>query len=305
MLIPDFDIYLSYAPEDREKVQSLVNALEDTGLKVWWEHHHLKPKEAIAMLQRQLNVSRVQMVVWSRNSAGSGRVQAEARIGADMGRLIATRIEHIVPPKHSAAVAYADLSDWRGGKEHRGIRKAFATIWSLIGKGLEIAEPPPVPRIIPSPAPEVQVQPPQGPQKPGDSLAAFPARRKKKSPEKEQAESQEKPKAENTPENAKVDTSTTPAQDTVSEEPASAPMVDTPPKTPAELEEEAWQEAYQANKRSLYKAFLKKYPDSEYAEEAKATLQRKSKSTRFLVWALITFLALYLVGFLVMVFINS
>ena len=60
MLIPEFDVYLSYAPEDREKVQDLVATLEETGLKVWWQHRHLKPKEAIAMLQRQLDERRVQ-----------------------------------------------------------------------------------------------------------------------------------------------------------------------------------------------------------------------------------------------------
>ena len=297
MLIPDFDVYLSYAPEDKAKVQDLVLTLESTGLKVWWEHHHLKPKEAIAMLQRQLNVSRVQMVVWSKNSAGSGRVQAEARVGADRGRLIATRIEQIVPPRDTAAVAYADLTDWSGGQEHRGIRKAFAMIWKLIGKGLEVADPPPIPRVI---------TPPQAAPAPTASVNEAPftigslGRRKKKVEEEA---------ANAAPESVEVtgDVSA-PAVEIQPKEEESAPAVEQVPDLPKsqeELEEEAWAEVYRKNSRGAYKLFLKQFPDGIFAEEARTALERKSKSRRFFVWALIAFLALYLISFLVLVFINA
>lgn len=150
MLIPEFDVFLSYAPEDRERIQPLVKALERGGLQVWWEHHYLKPDESIALLERQLNAQRVQLVVWSKNSAGSGRVQAEARIGSLRGRLLATRLEKIIPPRESVAVAYADLANWSGEEDHPGLKQAFANIWKLIGKGTE-AEP--IPEPAPSPIP--------------------------------------------------------------------------------------------------------------------------------------------------------
>ena len=299
MLIPDFDVYLSYAPEDRAKVQDLVQTLESTGLKVWWEHHHLKPKEAIAMLQRQLNVSRVQMVVWSKNSAGSGRVQAEARVGADRGRLIATRIEQIVPPRDTAAVAYADLTDWSGGQEHRGIRKAFAMIWKLIGKGLEVADPPPIPRVIAPPQASSAPTSTPAPNEAPFSIGSL-GRRKKK---------QEEEPANAAPESVEFtgDVSAPVVEIQPRQEesaPAEEPVPDLP-KSPEELEEEAWAEVYRKNSRSAYKLFLKQFPDGNFSEEARTALERKSKSRRFFVWALIAFLALYLISFLVLVFINA
>jgi|GEM_PF-4483031 len=152
MLIPEFDVFLSYAPEDRERIQPLVKALEKGGIQVWWEHHNLKAEQSIAVLERQLSVDRVQLVVWSKDSAGSGRVQAEARIGSLRGRLLATRLEKIIPPRETVAAAYADLSTWSGEENHPGLQQAFDAINQMTGKG-------PEPQPIPAPPSETRPQP--------------------------------------------------------------------------------------------------------------------------------------------------
>lgn len=307
MLIPEFDVYLSYAPEDKEKVSNLVSTLENNGLRVWWQHHHLKPKEAIALLQRQLNESRVQLVVWSKHSAGSGRVQAEARVGSVRGRLIATRIQDVLPPRDTAAVTYADLSDWIGGQEHRGIRKTFSSIWNLIGKGLEMA-PPPIPRVVSAPLESEPVESQSGSseEKPMNNLA-----------EPEGSSDPSLPASKDSIENAN-------SSSTEGSESASAALSEAEHSyeerfgddsdseeesyrepSEADLDEDAWQDAYDKNSKSGYALYLGKFPNGIYAEEAREKLAMKKRNTRVLVGAVVGFLAIYLIGYVVMVLVSA
>lgn len=143
MAYDQFDIYISYAPEDGDRVQRLVEELEWAGLKVWFRNQPETSQESLQMLRQNLNSSACHVVVWTKNSAASGRLQSEARTGSGLGRLIAVRLDAgIIPPKGTEARAYADLADWTGGNDHRGMKKLFAAIWTLIGKGIQPEEAP-------------------------------------------------------------------------------------------------------------------------------------------------------------------
>lgn len=145
MKIPEFDVYLSYAYEDRNHVRMLVQELESTGLKIWWQDQPVSGEESIAMLKKEINPQRALLAVWSNHSAGSGRVQAEARVAAEYNRLISTRNEQVIPPRGTDSVAYADLSHWFGGDSHDGIQKVFNALWALTGKGKSFDIAPPIP----------------------------------------------------------------------------------------------------------------------------------------------------------------
>jgi hypothetical protein len=138
MTFDKFDVYISYAQEDEGLVRRIVEELEWVGLKVWFRDQPTTSQESLVTLRSNLNQTNCQVVVWSNNSAGSGRVQAEARAGATLKRLIATRVhKDTLPPPGTDAFAYADLSDWTGGTDHKGMRKLLKAIWDLTGKGLK------------------------------------------------------------------------------------------------------------------------------------------------------------------------
>lgn len=140
MIADQFDVYISYAPEDEPTVRRIVEELEWAGLKVWFRDQPATSQESLTTLRQRLNTTNCQVVVWSNNSAASGRIQAEARVGSSMKRLIATRIhKDTLPPPGTDAFAYADVSDWTGGGEHKGIKKLFKGIWDLTGKGVKPA----------------------------------------------------------------------------------------------------------------------------------------------------------------------
>lgn len=140
MVYDQYDIYMSYAPEDQDRARKIMEELEWTGLRVWFYEQPMNPAQSQAALRAFLGPNTCHIVVWSDNSAGSGRMQAEARTGSSMRRLIAVRIDNkIIPPKGTEAVAYADLADWQGGQDHRGMKKLLGGIWSLIQKGAQPA----------------------------------------------------------------------------------------------------------------------------------------------------------------------
>jgi hypothetical protein len=126
-----FDIYVSYAPEDTEKVRRIVEELEWAGLRVWYRNQPQSSAESVALMGSAIDTSRAHLVVWSKDAAASGRIQAEARATAEKGRLIASRIDAVLPPKGTKAVVYADLIDWEGG-----FKKILSAVYQLTGKGV-------------------------------------------------------------------------------------------------------------------------------------------------------------------------
>lgn len=130
-----FDIYISYAPEDAERVRKIAEELEWAGLQVWFRDQPQNSADSVALIEQGIDSSRAHLVVWSQDSAASGRIQAEARASSAKGRLIASRIDQVLPPKGTKAVMYADLIDWQGGQDHRGFRKILTAIHQLTGKG--------------------------------------------------------------------------------------------------------------------------------------------------------------------------
>jgi hypothetical protein len=134
-----FDIYISYAPEDTERVRKIAEELEWAGLRVWFRDQPQNSADSVALIEQAIDSHRAHLVVWSQDSAASGRIQAEARASSAKGRLIASRIDQVLPPKGTKAVMYADLIDWQGGQDHRGFRKVLTAIHQLTGKGPEPA----------------------------------------------------------------------------------------------------------------------------------------------------------------------
>jgi hypothetical protein len=141
MAFDEYDIYLSYAPEDAGRAAKIGEELEWLGLRVWYRNQAANASESLTNIRQFLKPFNCQVVIWSDNSVASGRVQAEARVGSAQGRLIAVRIDpKVMPPLGTDAVAYADMSDWQGGTDHRGMKKLLGGIWKLTGKGQQPVE---------------------------------------------------------------------------------------------------------------------------------------------------------------------
>ena len=51
------DIFISYAREDRERVQALVAALEHSGFSVWWDREIAAGRDFRAVIDQQLRAA--------------------------------------------------------------------------------------------------------------------------------------------------------------------------------------------------------------------------------------------------------
>lgn len=125
------DVFLSYAHEDHDAVERLVEALQEGGLSVFWDRE-LRPGQRWSdVIEAALNASAAVIVVWSRASAGSSWVKAEAAAAMDRHALMPVRIDDVPIPLPFGQIQTADLSiddDARFDATVAGIVAALATM---------------------------------------------------------------------------------------------------------------------------------------------------------------------------------
>src|SRR5688500_9183756 len=110
------ELFISYKREDEGRVGRLVQALERTGLSVWWDRG--LPGGADWRQQRQsaLDAARCVIVVWTQESVGpSGDfVRDEAGQAKRRGVLIPVLLEKVPLPLGFGEIQAIDLTRWKG-----------------------------------------------------------------------------------------------------------------------------------------------------------------------------------------------
>lgn len=112
-------IFLSYAREDRDRVENLARVLGATGHDVWWDKRLDGGEEFSAEIEAALEKSDVVVVAWSKESVRSRWVRDEAAVGGDTGRLVPVTIDGSLPPMGFRQFHTLDLADWKGAKRDR------------------------------------------------------------------------------------------------------------------------------------------------------------------------------------------
>ncbi|MBL8548397.1 MAG: toll/interleukin-1 receptor domain-containing protein [Hyphomonadaceae bacterium] len=102
------DAYVSFAREDRDRVEPVVRALEARGFDVWWKPEIPPDAPAAAAALRD---SKAVLAAWSPAAARTEAVAAELEAGR--GRLLPFLIEALPVEPHAAfAAAPVDLAQW-------------------------------------------------------------------------------------------------------------------------------------------------------------------------------------------------
>ena len=136
------DVFISYSRTDLAAVTRLAEAVEAEGYDVWWDADlppHLSYGEVITA---KIGMAKAAIVVWSKDSAASQWVRAEADMARNQNKLVQTAIDNVMPPLPFNQIQFAELGNWRGEPEHPGWRKVKASLSDLVGRPADPAAPP-------------------------------------------------------------------------------------------------------------------------------------------------------------------
>lgn len=92
------DIFLSYAHEDRARIEPLVAELERRGWDVWWDKRIHAGTQFDVEIESILESTRCVIVVWSKYSIASTWVRSEAHEGMDRGILVPVLLDDVRAP---------------------------------------------------------------------------------------------------------------------------------------------------------------------------------------------------------------
>ena len=108
------NIFISYAREDRAKIQQLAEALTQAGWSVWWDREIPLGRSYATVISDALESAHCVIVAWSRHAIASRWVQDEANHALSRGVLVPVMLETVAPPLGFGTLQAADLVGWNG-----------------------------------------------------------------------------------------------------------------------------------------------------------------------------------------------
>jgi len=138
------DVFISYSRANKDVAGRLAETVKRLGYSVWWDEKlpaHLSHEEAIA---EQVGAAKAAIVLWSRGSAESKWVRAEAECARGRDILIQTSIDGSAPPAPFDPIGTATIRDWAGELDHPGWRQVQARLVALCGMRQAASLPLPV-----------------------------------------------------------------------------------------------------------------------------------------------------------------
>jgi hypothetical protein len=135
------DVFISYAREDRPKVESLANALGSHGWTVWWDSRISGGQSWRKEIQEALRKANCVVVLWSRASVESPWVLTEAEEGRKREILIPAMLEDVEIPFGFGEIHALNLVNWREAEPHQGFDELVRDIAHILD--LPPPSPPP------------------------------------------------------------------------------------------------------------------------------------------------------------------
>ena len=127
------DIFISYAREDRPRVEPIAKALEEQDWSVWWDPQIPPGKTFIGVIKDALDAAKCVVVLWSKQSIDSEWVLEEANFGKRRGILVPAKIDPVEPPLGFGLIQAANLTNWDGDTRHAQFEGLLTAISGIVG----------------------------------------------------------------------------------------------------------------------------------------------------------------------------
>ena len=123
--------FISYSHHDRTLARRLSRVLTEFGLEHWWDDALALSTPWNAVLEQRLRSASSIVVLWTPKSSNSEWVHREARMGADVAKLVQLRFGEASLPAEFAALQAAEVPNWEENTHPRGIRRALNEVARL------------------------------------------------------------------------------------------------------------------------------------------------------------------------------
>jgi len=130
------DIFISYASDDRSRVEPLAKALGEQGWSVWWDKTIPPGKTFDQVIEEAIDAASCVIVLWSEKSIKSDWVKEEANIGKERKILVPVKIDPVDLPIGFSRIQAADLTNWESDRNHPGFLSLRNAISDLFGPPL-------------------------------------------------------------------------------------------------------------------------------------------------------------------------
>jgi hypothetical protein len=124
------EVFVSYKREDEARVGRLVQALEGTGLSVWWDRGLSGGESWRRQIQAALDGAKCVIVVWTHDSVGPAGdfVRDEAGQAKRRGVLVPVFFDRVTPPLGFGELQAIDLTHWKGNSRDPFFQDLLAAV---------------------------------------------------------------------------------------------------------------------------------------------------------------------------------
>lgn len=116
------DVFISYSSADRERAHKVASSLEAHGWTVWWDRKLIVGQAYDQAIERELEIARCVVVLWSKEAIRSDWVKNEAAFAAERDVLVPALIDNVKLPLEFRRKQTADLINWDGAPSHDGFK---------------------------------------------------------------------------------------------------------------------------------------------------------------------------------------
>ena len=127
------DIFLSYAREDLERIQPIVDALKEQGWAVFWDRRIPAGQTWRSYIGKALEDACCLIVVWSKDSVNSSWVIEEADEGKRRGILVPLLLDIVEQPRGFREIQAANLTDWQPGIPSIQFKHFIEDVHAILG----------------------------------------------------------------------------------------------------------------------------------------------------------------------------
>ena len=138
-------VFLSYSRADRESARAVADALEQSGLEVWWDAQIEGGAAFAKAIETALHASDAVVVLWSAHSLESDWVLDEAAQGRDQKKLVPVSLDGSDPPLGFRQYQSIPVQISRGRLADDSLQAVLRAVMPLAGRD-------PVPFAKPAPA---------------------------------------------------------------------------------------------------------------------------------------------------------